>query len=60
MGHVASSEMSLELILANSISVEVVVAISFPPVCYSPKPLVRHEEDLLAVGALSYLQHLLD
>jgi hypothetical protein len=52
--------MSLELIPANRIGVEVGVAISLPPVCHGSKQLVRCEEDLLAVGALSYLQLLLD
>jgi hypothetical protein len=60
MGHVVSPEMSLELILANSIGVEVGVAVSLPPVYYGPKQLVHCEKDLPTIGALSYLQLLLD
>jgi hypothetical protein len=60
MGHVVSPEMSLEVILANSIGVEVGVAVSLPPIHCGSKQLVRREEDLLTVRALSYLQFLLN
>jgi hypothetical protein len=52
--------MSLEVILANSIGVEVGVAVSLPPIHCGSKQLVRREEDLLTVRALSYLQFLLN
>jgi hypothetical protein len=60
VGHVVSPEMSLELISANSIGVEVGVAVSLPLVCCRTKQLVHCKNDLLTVGALSYLQLLLD
>jgi hypothetical protein len=60
MGHVVSPETSLKLILANSIGVEVGVVVSLPPICCGSKQLVRHEHDLLTVGALRYLQLLLN
>jgi hypothetical protein len=50
-----SLEMSPELIPANTISIEVGVAVSLPPVYCGSKQLVRCEKDLLMVGALSYL-----
>jgi hypothetical protein len=50
-----SPEISLELILANSIGVGVGVAVSFPPICYGSKQLLRYELNLLTVGALRYL-----
>jgi hypothetical protein len=59
-GHVVSLEMSLELIAANSIDIEMGVAVSLPPVCCDSKRLVCCKENLLQVGALSYLQLLLD
>jgi hypothetical protein len=37
VGHIVSPEMSLELIPANSIGIEVGVAVSLPTVCCSPK-----------------------
>jgi hypothetical protein len=48
-------EMSLELIPANSIGVEVGVAISLPLVRSSSKQLLRCKEDLLMVRAVCYL-----
>jgi hypothetical protein len=53
-------ETSLELIPANSIGVEVGVAISLPPVHYRSKQLVCCEKDLFTVGALRYLHLFLD
>jgi hypothetical protein len=47
--------MSLELIPANSIGVEVGVVVCLPPICCGSKQLVRCEQDLLIVGALRYL-----
>jgi hypothetical protein len=55
-----SLEMSPELIPANTISIEVGVAVSLPPVYCSSKQLVHCEKDLLMVGALSYLHILLN
>jgi hypothetical protein len=51
--------MSLELILAKSIGVEVGVTVSLPPVCCGSKQLVCCEKNLLLVRTLSYLQLLL-
>jgi hypothetical protein len=59
-GHIVSPEMSLELISANSTSVDIGVAISLPPVCYGSKQLVHYKKDLHTVRTLSYLQLLLD
>jgi hypothetical protein len=55
-----SPKMSLELIPANSISVEVGVVVSLPPVCCGSKQLVRYKKDLLTVRTQSYLQLLLN
>jgi hypothetical protein len=52
--------MSLELIPANSIGVEVGVAVSLPPVCCGFEQLVRCEENLLMVRTLGYHQLLLN
>jgi hypothetical protein len=52
--------MSLELILANRLSVEVAVAVGLPPVCCSSKQLVCCKENLLMARTLSYLQLLLN
>jgi hypothetical protein len=54
-GHVVDPEMSLELIPANSIGIEVGVVVSFPLVRYSSKQLMCYEEDHLTIGALRYL-----
>jgi hypothetical protein len=54
-----SHETSLELILANSIGVEVGVAVGLPLVCCSSKQLVCCKENLLSVGALTYLSFFL-
>jgi hypothetical protein len=46
--------MSLELIPANDIDVEVGVAVSLSSVCCGFKQLVCYKKDLM-IGALSYL-----
>jgi hypothetical protein len=51
-----SSEMNLELILGDSLD----IAISLPLVYYSFEQLVHCEQELLTIGALRYLQLLLD
>jgi hypothetical protein len=51
-----SSEMNLELILGDSLD----IAISLPLVYYSFEQLVHCEQELLMIGALRYLQLLLD
>jgi hypothetical protein len=60
VGHVVSSEMSLELIPVDSLGIEVGVAISLPLVFCGSKQLVRREKDLITVRTLGYLQLLLD
>jgi hypothetical protein len=45
--------MSLELIPANDIDVEVGVAVSLSPVCCGSKQLVCYEKDLM-IRALNY------
>jgi hypothetical protein len=60
VGHVVSSETSLELILVDSLGMEVGVAISLPLVFCGSKQLVCREKDLITVRTLGYLQLLLD
>jgi hypothetical protein len=55
VGYAVSPEMSLELIPANRLSIEVGVAIGLQPVYYSSKELVCYKENLLIVRTLSYL-----
>jgi hypothetical protein len=60
MGHVVSPKVSLELIPGDSLDTGVSVIVSLPPVSCSTKQLVLHKKSLFTVGALGYLQFLLD
>jgi hypothetical protein len=55
VGHIVSSEMSLEFIPVDSLIVGVGVVVGLPPVCYIPKQLVCREKNLLIVRALGHL-----